>query len=54
MGVYIDELEGTVEPEPTQSAESGEQPSGSAEQRMEQFRHELSRLAQREARLRAD
>jgi len=53
-GVVIDEMEGTVEPEPAQSAESAQQSSVSHEQSMDQFRHELSRLAQREARLRAD
>jgi hypothetical protein len=53
-GVVIDEVEGTVEPEPAKSADSGQKSSASREQSMDQFRHELSRLAQREARLRAD
>ena len=53
-GVVIDEIEGTVEPEPSKAEDGGQQASASREQGMDQFRHELSRLAQREARLRAD
>ncbi|HWS99300.1 MAG TPA: hypothetical protein VN256_03435 [Pyrinomonadaceae bacterium] len=54
MSVVIEEMEGTVEPEPTEPAEGGGQSSDTREQSTARIRHELSRLAVREARLRAD
>lgn len=54
MSVVIEEMEGTVEPEPAQPAEDGEETSAARGPSTAQIRHELSRLAAREARLRAD
>lgn len=56
MAVIIDEMEGTVDPEPTRG-EQGREDEGRAvskEMSMEEIRSELSRLVQREMRLKAD
>ena len=54
MSVVIEELEGTVEPEAAETTEGGEQLPAARELSPAQIRHELNRLAVREARLRAD
>ena len=58
MGVVIDEMEGVVEPEPMATDEQQQQshcePGKPAEATLDKLRSEMSRLAQRELRLRAD
>ncbi len=55
MGVVIDEMEATMEPEPAAQTESRNNGNAaSAELSTEKLRRELNRLKEREARLSAD
>jgi hypothetical protein len=55
MGVIIDEMEGMVDPETSlPPPQQGDAQAVSKEQSLDRLRSELSRLAQREMRLRAD
>ncbi|MDT5062487.1 MAG: hypothetical protein QOH63_2946 [Acidobacteriota bacterium] len=55
MAVIIDEMEGTVDPEPAMpSQQGGDAAQVSKELSLDKIRSEVSRLAQREMRLRAD
>ena len=54
MGVIIDEMEGTVDPEPSPPQQQGDAQPASKKLSPGELRSELSRLAQREMRLRAD
>ena len=58
MGVVIDEMEGVVEPEPMATEQQQQQgqrePGKPVEATLDRLRSEMSRLAQRELRLRAD
>jgi hypothetical protein len=56
MAVIIDEMEGTIDPEPTRGEPEREDEGRavSKEMSLDQIRSELSRLAQREMRLKAD
>jgi hypothetical protein len=56
MAVIIDEMEGTIEPEPTLPPQQREDDARavSKELGLDKMRAELSRLVQREMRLRAD
>lgn len=55
MAVIIDEMEGTIDPEPSLPTEQeGDAQAVSKELSLDKIRSEISRLAQREMRLRAD
>lgn len=55
MAVVIEEMEGTVDPEPTlPPQQDGGGAAVSKELRLDQVRAELNRVAQREMRLKAD
>ena len=54
MGVIFDQVEGHVEPAATPITEENEAEASPAEPYLVNVRYEMSRLAEREARLRAD
>lgn len=56
MAVIIEEMEGTIDPEPVRQPQEGDgaRRATSKEMSLEEMRSELSRLVQREMRLKAD
>jgi hypothetical protein len=54
MAVVIDEVESTVEPEPTSAQPAGQSSGGQQNIPRDQLTAELHRIARRQARLKAD